>query len=119
MLRAVLVIIGIGLIGAAVGAALTGCGLGAVLRLGLPGLILVAALFVERWRYRRLGASDPGPLWTATGERFIDPETGRLVKVYWRPETGERHYQASASDRLAGGAPSGYPPAPGPRSSAG
>jgi hypothetical protein len=95
MLRAVLVIVGIGLIGAAAGAALGGCGPGAMLRLGLPGLILVAALFVERWRYRRLGASDPGPGWTATGERFIDPETGRLVEVYWRPKTGERHYGVS------------------------
>ena len=29
-----------------------------------------------------------------TDERFVDPETGRLVTVWFDAETGERHYVA-------------------------
>ncbi|HEU0155011.1 MAG TPA: hypothetical protein VFQ82_03000 [Stellaceae bacterium] len=105
LLRPALLIVGIALIGTAVALGLAGCGLGAALRLGLPGLVLAAALLIERWRYRPPAAHGLGPGWTATGERFIDPETGRLVEVWWRSETGERRYQPG--------------PASGPRSSAG
>ncbi|HEY1259504.1 MAG TPA: hypothetical protein VGF34_09645 [Stellaceae bacterium] len=117
MLRAALLVFGVALTGAGFVTALVGCGLGIALRLALPGVVLVGALIVERWRYRRLGKHDPGPGWIATDERFIDPETGRLVEVWWRPETGERRYEAPR--------PAGAPRAkrvssrPGPRSSAG
>ncbi|HEV7996521.1 MAG TPA: hypothetical protein VGP52_09710 [Stellaceae bacterium] len=57
-------------------------------------LILLVGLLVERWRYKRLAASRPGPEWVATDERFVDPETGRLVTVYYHPATGQRSYVA-------------------------
>jgi hypothetical protein len=49
---------------------------------------------IERWRYKPLGEHSPGPDWTATGERFVDPETGKLVAVYFHPASGERRYVA-------------------------
>ncbi len=58
------------------------------------GLILIGGLLIERWRYKQLDAPRPGPDWQATGERFVDPESGKLVAVYFHPTTGERRYVA-------------------------
>ncbi|MGH7044883.1 MAG: hypothetical protein ACREE2_00665 [Stellaceae bacterium] len=92
VLRVAVLVVGVALGVSAVALASSGCGLGPSLRLALPGLILVGAVVVERWRYRGLAGGLPGPGWHTTGERFIDPETGRLVTVYYRPSTGERRY---------------------------
>lgn len=54
------------------------------------GAILAAMLF-ERFRYKPI-ADRPPPGWQATGERFIDPESGKTVTVYYDPETGQRQY---------------------------
>ena len=62
--------------------------------LGWLAALVIAGLLVERWRYKRLGAAPPGPGWERTGERFVDPETGRLVTVWFHPATGERRYVA-------------------------
>ena len=48
----------------------------------------------ERWRYKPLTDARLGPDWVATDERFVDPETGKLVTVYYHPATGERRYVA-------------------------
>lgn len=65
---------------------------GVTLRLAVPGLLLIAALLCERWRYQRLHREGPGNGWIATEERFVDPESGKLVTVFYRPSTGERRY---------------------------
>jgi len=57
-------------------------------------LILLVGLLIERWRYKKLGAAPPGPGWQRTDERFVDPETEKLVTVYFNPATGERRYTA-------------------------
>ena len=61
-----------------------------------PVLIWGAILFVgtlfERWRYSA-NARREGEGWVATGERFIDPESGKLVQVYYQASTGERRYE--------------------------
>jgi hypothetical protein len=62
--------------------------------LGLWAVIFLAGLAVERWRYQRLAAAPPGQGWQRTDERFVDPETGRLVTVYFHPPSGERRYVA-------------------------
>jgi hypothetical protein len=57
--------------------------------------VLIVGLLIERWRYQPLAARPPGPDWQTTGERFVDPETGKLVTVYFHPATGERRYIAA------------------------
>jgi len=56
------------------------------------GLVLVLGLLFERWRYKPLADRSPGPDWQRTDERFVDPETGKLVTVYFHPAAGERRY---------------------------
>ncbi len=58
-------------------------------------VLLVIGLAIERWRYKPLAARPPGPDWQMTDERFVDPETGKLVTVYFQPRTGERRYIAA------------------------
>ena len=55
------------------------------------GLLIVAGVGFERWRYTRL-TTVPGGRWQATGERFADPQSGAEVEVYYDPHTGERRY---------------------------
>ena len=59
------------------------------------GLILILGLLFERWRYKPLTGARLGPGWVATDERFVDPETGKLVTVYFHAATGERRYVAA------------------------
>jgi hypothetical protein len=76
--------------------ALVGCGLAVVAGwLVVWGLVLVVGLAIERWHYKPVTDARPGPEWQATDERFVDPESGRLVRVYFHPQTGERRYVAA------------------------
>jgi hypothetical protein len=59
----------------------------------VTGLLLIGVLF-ERYRYQRLLTHAPGAGWQATDERFIDPETGKTVTVFFNAATGERRYVA-------------------------
>lgn len=94
MLRPALFMVGGVFIAGGALAALTGfCFAGAWLVVW--GLILLIGLAIERWRYKSLTGTRPGPEWIATNERFIDPETGLLVTVYFHPVTGERRYVAA------------------------
>jgi len=56
------------------------------------GAVLIVSLVIERVRYKRLESKRPGPGWERTTERFVDEETGAMVTVYIKPETGERAY---------------------------
>jgi hypothetical protein len=78
------------------GALLASAGLGvAACWVGGWSLLIIVSVAIERWRYKSLADRPPGPSWVATGERFVDPETGKLVAVYHHPGTGERRYVAS------------------------
>jgi hypothetical protein len=90
VLRSALLAIGGSMLAGAALLGLFGCS--ASLALAIPGLLLVGAVLVERRHYKPLGGERPGADWVATGERFIDPETGKLVTVFYRPTTGERRY---------------------------
>ena len=70
------------------------CSPDAALRLAAAGLVLVGAVAFERWRYKRLREDPPGGHWIATDERFIDPESGKRVAVFYDPASGERRYVA-------------------------
>jgi hypothetical protein len=95
VLRAVALGLGAVIIGGGLWLCRVGAKPGAGLRLLIPGLVLIAALVIERRRYRCIAGERPGPGWVATGERFIDPESGKLVTVFYRPSTGERRYVGS------------------------
>jgi hypothetical protein len=71
---------------------LAGCPVWLALEVAFPGFVIVGAVLVERWRYKPLESEPPGPDWIATGERFLDPETGKLVTVFYKPATGDRRY---------------------------
>jgi hypothetical protein len=61
---------------------IAGCTMGAALPLAIPGAVLLFGLLVEPWRYKPLTDRPSGGGWIATDERFIDPESGKLVTVY-------------------------------------
>jgi len=53
--------------------------------------VLLVALVVERRRYgAKMAARQPDEV--PTGERFIDPETGVAMEVWYSSRTGERRY---------------------------
>ena len=55
-------------------------------------IVLIGTVF-ERWRYRHIEEPSAGQ-WRRTGERFLDPSTGKAVEVMFDPRTGERRYVA-------------------------
>jgi hypothetical protein len=101
LLRAALLVIGGAMLAAATFGALA-CGpLSAMIPLAVWGAILAGGVLVERWRYRPLADDPPGGDWQATPELFVDPESGRLVTVFFNPVTGERRYVADDRRQLA------------------
>jgi hypothetical protein len=74
----------------------------------LIGGVLVIAVVLERQRYRSEtaeraaappgpGGGEPDPLparFMPTDERFVDPTTSSVMRVYLDPATGERRYRA-------------------------
>jgi len=57
-------------------------------------VILLIGLLIERWRYKPLSEAQPWPDWAATGERFVDPETGQAGHGLLPPASGETRYVA-------------------------
>ena len=60
-----------------------------VYALGAGVLIVIGTVFERRYRANE---GRPGPGWELTGERFVDPQTGKNVQVFYHPQTGERRY---------------------------
>jgi hypothetical protein len=89
-------------------AAVTGPGgsLASALFLFVPGVLMVAAVVLERTRYRSLKAERTGdgpgpgggergglePRFQPTDERFVDPTTHVAMRVWLDPASGERRY---------------------------
>jgi len=68
----------------------------AAVELFLGGAIILFAVFFEARRYRaKVSAAGQ---WQPTGERFVDPTTGKLTEVRYNPKTGERKYEEIAPD---------------------
>jgi hypothetical protein len=59
---------------------------------GLAGTLVLTGTLFERYRYRKIETSIPGPDWVDTGERFVDPETNATVTVFYHPGRGVRRY---------------------------
>ena len=61
----------------------------------LGGLALVALVWLlfRSGGYKRQPLDhSPGPGWTRTEERFVDPSSGETLEVWYRPDRGERQY---------------------------
>jgi hypothetical protein len=54
------------------------------------GLLTLGTLF-ERWRYKPT-QTPQSARGQPTGERFVDPESGDLMEVWYDADTGERSY---------------------------
>ena len=65
-----------------------------VIYLAVNGLLIAGGILFERKGYRSHANRTQGK-WQPTGERFVDPTTGRAVEVYYNPQTGERDYRES------------------------
>lgn len=64
----------------------------AAIVLAVDGVIVMGGTIFERSRYAPkvdLRSAD----WRPTGERFVDPASGKLTEVYFNPTTGERDYR--------------------------
>jgi hypothetical protein len=48
------------------------------------------------WGRRPAEADRPEPTWLPTTERFVDPSTNRVMRVWLEPGSGERHYVAES-----------------------
>lgn len=92
MLRTGLLWIGGAALFAAAVAAFAGAPFPLVLWLTVIGAALVGGILIERSRYKPAAPGHPGAGWVATDERFVDPESGREVTVYYQPSSGERRY---------------------------
>jgi hypothetical protein len=92
MLRAGLFVLGLAALAAGLGFLLFGGPLPVIVWLLGLGLLLTLGIAFERVRYKSPTHRRPGPDWQRTEERFVDPETGKLVTVYFRAKDGERMY---------------------------
>ena len=69
-----------------------------VIYLAINGLIIAGGILFERSGYRSNADSTQGK-WQPTGERFNDPTSGKIVEVYYNPQTGERDYRESSPQK--------------------
>jgi hypothetical protein len=90
MLRKAILAYGVLAVVGAIALALAGVQGGLVFYALIQGLILIAALLLERGRYRP--PTTESGAWQETQERFVDPSTGQLMKVRYNPQTGARDY---------------------------
>jgi hypothetical protein len=86
-------LIGFGVLYLAVGAYLLSIHVALVpaIYLVVGGAVLAGSIVLERRGYRPRMDHARGR-WQRTGERFVDPSSGRLVEVRYNPDTGERDY---------------------------
>jgi hypothetical protein len=91
-MRATVIAIGGVLLGAAALGFRCGAPLGAVLAPAGLGVLILLGTLAERITYKPLQDGAPGPDWQATDERFVDPDSGAVVTVYFHERTGERRY---------------------------
>jgi hypothetical protein len=91
MLRALILAIGALMILGGVTVSLTGIAAPALWLFAVGAALVIGTAF-ERVFYKPLITGNTGPGWADTGERFVDPETGKMVKVLYNAASGERQY---------------------------
>lgn len=91
MLRFALIAVSVAMVGCVAVLFATGHAFPGVGALVFWGVVLFVGVVFERRRYKRVLDTAPGPDWTATDERFIDPTSGVETVVYVGPR-GARAY---------------------------
>ena len=62
-------------------------------RLGFFLALILIWFFFRSGGYKRQPLdAPPGRDWNFTGERFLDPQSGAMLEVWYSPQTGERAY---------------------------
>ena len=64
----------------------------------IAGGVITVGTLLERVFYKPLLRGSPGAGWQKTGERFVDPDSGKMVDVFYNPASGQRQYVAQAED---------------------
>src|SRR5215208_6228925 len=82
----------------AAGIIVAGLGLPGALWLLIAGGVITAGTLLERVVYKPLLREKPGAGWVKTAERFIDPDTGQPVDVFYNPASGGRFDGARLRD---------------------
>jgi hypothetical protein len=67
------------------------------------GILMLVTALLER-TYGNLAGRPLGDNWRPTDEKFVDPESGRLVTVWFDPATGDRKYVSDGKDGRKPGA---------------
>ena len=62
-----------------------------VIYLAVNGVLIAGGILFERGGYHPRVERAKGK-WLPTGERFVDPTTGKMMEVRYNPESGERDY---------------------------
>ena len=91
MLRSLAVALGVICFGGGWIALLADAWPGALIPLVLGALLLLGTVW-ERVRDKPLEVVKPGTGFVPTDECFVDDQTGKLIRVYHSPATGERRY---------------------------
>ena len=91
IVRAIILIVGLALLVGTWAAARHGAPAPVLLWMGGVGAILAIGGAFEQVR-SGLTNRKPGAGWIETDERFVDQNSGKLVTVFYKPETGERSY---------------------------
>lgn len=99
MLRSV--VLGAGVLMLVAGIIVAGFSLPGGLWLLFSGGVVTAGTLLER--VKPLLREKPGAGWSKTAERFIDPDTGQAVDVFYNPRTGERQYVANEPEKKTQG----------------
>lgn len=58
------------------------------------GAALVILTAIESWKYQGRRKSSAVDHFMPTGEKYIDEETGKIMRVYYDSATGDRDYRA-------------------------
>ncbi len=96
-------ILTVGILMLAAGVFLLDEGLGISLWLFVVGGAITVGTLLERVVYKPLLRGSPGPGWVKTAERFVDPDTGQPVDVFYNPASGERQYVSQQPPQRAQG----------------
>ncbi len=98
MLRGAVLAVGLVMLVAGAAVAAAGVPAASLWLLGMGGLITVGVV-LERVIYKPLLREKPGAGWVKTAERFIDPESGKEVDVFYNPVSGERQYVSQGPEK--------------------